>query len=50
MAAIEEKCDHQFKVVFEILKQLMDPAPASAKRPIGFVGAGSGRAAPARRA
>jgi hypothetical protein len=33
LAAMEKKYDQQFKVVFEILEQLMEP-----KRPIGFVG------------
>lgn len=32
---LENKYDHQFKVVFEAIRQLMDPAPAKTK-PIGF--------------
>jgi uncharacterized membrane protein YgcG len=37
LAAMEKKYDQQFKVVFEILEQLMEPPPEP-KRPIGFVG------------
>ena len=37
LRAIERKYNKQFKVVFEILRQLMEPPPKSAKRPIGFV-------------
>jgi hypothetical protein len=35
LAALEEKCDIQFKVVFEAIRELMAPRPAK-KRPIGF--------------
>jgi ORF6N domain len=38
LSAIEKRYDQQFKVVFDILQQLMEPEPA--KRPIGFVGPG----------
>jgi hypothetical protein len=34
--AMEKKYDQQFKVVFDILKQLMEP-PAKPKKPLGFV-------------
>ncbi len=37
LAAMEKKYDQRFKVVFDILKQLMEPPPEPAKRPIGFV-------------
>jgi hypothetical protein len=37
LAAMERKYDKQFKVVFEILQQLMEP-PGGSKRPIGFIG------------
>ena len=37
LAAMERKYDQQFKVVFDILKQLMEPAPEPHKRPIGFM-------------
>jgi len=34
---MEEKCDRQFKVVFDILKELMDPPALPGKKPIGFI-------------
>jgi hypothetical protein len=34
--ALEKKYDKQFAVVFDAIRQLMAPAPASRKRPIGF--------------
>jgi hypothetical protein len=34
--AMEKKYDGQFKVVFDALRQLMQPPPAKMKRPIGF--------------
>jgi len=37
LAAMETKYDQRFKVVFDILKQLMEPPPEPPKRPIGFV-------------
>jgi len=37
LAAMEKKFDARFKVVFDILKQLMELPPAPPKRPIGFV-------------
>lgn len=39
LAAMEKKYDQRFRVVFDILKQLMAP-PEPPKRPIGFVGPG----------
>ncbi|MGA2184284.1 MAG: ORF6N domain-containing protein [Bryobacteraceae bacterium] len=36
LAAMENKYDQRFKVVFDILKQLMEPPPQPRKRPIGF--------------
>jgi hypothetical protein len=40
LAAIEKKYDQRFKVVFDILKQLMEPPPSPPKRPIGFASPG----------
>jgi hypothetical protein len=37
LVAMEKKYDQQFKVVFDILEQLMEP-PEPAKHPMGFVG------------
>jgi len=37
LAAMEKKYDQRFKVVFDILKQLMEPALEPQKRPIGFM-------------
>jgi hypothetical protein len=34
--ALEQKYDGQFKVVFDALRQLMQPPAAKPKRPIGF--------------
>ena len=34
--ALEKKCDAQFKVVFEAIRELMRP-PEPKKRPIGFL-------------
>ncbi len=36
LAAIEKKYDRQFKAVFDILRQLMEPLPDSPKGPMGF--------------
>jgi len=36
LMAVEKKYDRQFKVVFEILQQLTEPAPEPPKRRIGF--------------
>jgi hypothetical protein len=36
LTAIEKKYDHRFKVVFDILRQLMEPPPGPPKPPIGF--------------
>jgi len=35
--AMEKKYDQRFKVVFDILKQLMEPPPEPRKRPIGYM-------------
>ena len=35
LAELERKYDHQFKIVFDAIRQLMTPAPAK-PRPIGF--------------
>jgi hypothetical protein len=40
LAAMEKKYDQRFKVVFDTLKRLMEPAPEPRKRSIGFVGPG----------
>jgi hypothetical protein len=37
LAAMEKKYDKQFKVVFDILRQLMEPLPDAPKHPIGVV-------------
>lgn len=37
LRAMEKKYDQKFKVVFEILRQLMEPPPDPPKRPMGFV-------------
>jgi len=37
LAAMEKKYDQRFKVVFDILKELMEPPPEPPKRSIGFV-------------
>ena len=36
VAAVEKKFDRQFKVVFDVLRQLTEPAPVPPKRRIGF--------------
>jgi len=36
LEAMEKKYDHRFKVVFDILKQLMEPPPEPPRWPIGF--------------
>jgi hypothetical protein len=36
LAAMEKKYDQQFRVVFDILRQLKEPPPDPPKRPIGF--------------
>ena len=35
--ALESKYDHQFKVVFDAIRELMSPAVQTPKRRIGFV-------------
>ena len=37
LQAMEKKYDKQFKVVFEIIRRLMEPPPGPPRRPIGFV-------------
>jgi hypothetical protein len=37
LEAMEKKYDHRFKVVFDILKQLMEPPPEPPKNPLGFI-------------
>ncbi len=39
LSALERKYDKQFKVVFDVLKQLTEPPPDPPKRPSGFVSA-----------
>ena len=36
--AMEKKCDKQFAIVFQAIKQLLEPPPLPAKKPIGFHG------------
>jgi hypothetical protein len=36
VAALEKKYDQRFRVVFDILKQLMEPLPSPPKSPFGF--------------
>lgn len=43
LAAMEKKYDQRFKVVFDILKQLMEPPADPPKRPIGFIPPGRGK-------
>ena len=37
LAAMENKYDRRFKIVFDILKQLMEPPPEPPKPPMGFL-------------
>jgi len=37
LQAMEKKYDQKFKVVFDILRQLMEPPPEPSKPPIGFM-------------
>jgi len=37
LSEMEGKYDHQFKVVFDAIRQLMAPPPAGKKRRIGFI-------------
>jgi hypothetical protein len=39
LAALEKKYDAQFKVVFDAIRQLMEPPPAK-RRSLGFQAAG----------
>jgi hypothetical protein len=43
LAAMEKQYDQRFKVVFDILKQLMEPPPEPPKRPVGFIPPGRGK-------
>ena len=43
LASLEKKYDQRFKVVFDILKQLMEPPPAPPKPPLGFIALKSGK-------
>jgi len=43
LAAMEADFDHKLKVVFDILKQLMEPPPNPPKRPIGFLSPATGK-------
>ncbi|HYL98933.1 MAG TPA: ORF6N domain-containing protein [Blastocatellia bacterium] len=43
LIAMEKKYDRQLKVVFDILKQLMEPPPGEPKQPIGFIAPTSGK-------
>lgn len=36
LAAVEKKFDRQFKIVFDVLRQLTEPTPVPPKRRIGF--------------
>lgn len=36
LAALEKKYDHQFKVVFDAIREMMAPPEPKRKRPIGF--------------
>jgi hypothetical protein len=40
LTAMEKKYDRKFKVVFDILRQLMEPPPEPPKDPIGFIAQG----------
>lgn len=33
---MEKKYDHQFQIVFQAIKKLLEPSPAKSKPPIGF--------------
>jgi phage regulator Rha-like protein len=33
---MEKKYDHQFKIVFQAIRELIEPPPSKPKRPIGF--------------
>jgi len=37
LAGLERKYDAQFKVVFDAIRQLMNPPDSGSKNPIGFV-------------
>ena len=37
LAGLEKKYDAQFKIVFDAIRQLMDPPGSGSKNPIGFV-------------
>jgi nicotinamide riboside kinase len=37
LAELERKYDRQFKVVFDAIRELMQPGVPESKRPIGFI-------------
>jgi hypothetical protein len=37
LAGLEKKYDTQFRVVFDAIRALMQPAPSTGKRRIGFI-------------
>ena len=37
LEAMEKKYDKQFKLVFDVLRQLTEPAPVPEKDPMGFI-------------
>jgi len=41
--ALEKKYDKQFRAVFDILRQLMEPAPVPQKGPMGFIARPKGK-------
>ena len=43
LEAMEKKYDKQFKVVFEILRQLTEPEPVPEKDPMGFIAGPKGK-------
>jgi hypothetical protein len=43
LEAMEKKYDRRFKIVFDILKQLMEPPPEPPKRAFGFPGPEKGK-------
>ncbi len=37
LAALEQKCDDQFRVVFDAIRELMRPPTPSKRKRIGFI-------------
>ena len=35
--ALEQKCDRQFRAVFDTIREMLEPLPERRKRPIGFL-------------